>query len=75
MVLAIKLSTIIGIIYAIVQNSYLGIVRVGAGVDSPTIFGFIMVFFAFVASQYVSGGRAKEFIKGTSKNLIIAPKI
>jgi O-antigen ligase len=49
MVLAIKLSTIIGIIYAISQHSYLGIDRVEAGADSPTIFGFIMVFFAFVA--------------------------
>ena len=59
-------SIINAIIYAIIQNSYLGIIRVGAGVDSPTIFGFIMVFFAFVASQYVFGGRAKEFIKSLS---------
>ncbi|ABL02621.1 O-antigen polymerase [Candidatus Ruthia magnifica str. Cm (Calyptogena magnifica)] len=49
MVLAIKLSIIIGSIYAVYQNSYLGIDRVEAGADSPTIFGFIMVFFAFVA--------------------------
>lgn len=48
MLLAIKLSTIIGIIYAIVQSSYLGISRAEGGVDSATIFGFIMVFFAFV---------------------------
>lgn len=49
MLLAIKLSTIIGIIYIIYQHFYLGIYRIEGGADSSTIFGFIMVFFAFVA--------------------------
>ena len=44
-VLAIKLSVIVGTVYAI----YLGAVRAEVGSDSPTIFGFIMVFFGFIA--------------------------
>ena len=44
-VLAIKLSVIVGTVYAI----YLGAGRAEVGSDSPTIFGFIMVFFGFIA--------------------------
>ena len=44
-VLAIKLSVIVGTVYAI----YLGAERAEVGSDSPTIFGFIMVFFGFIA--------------------------
>jgi len=44
-VLAIKLSVIVGTVYAI----YLGAGRAEVESDSPTIFGFIMVFFGFIA--------------------------
>ncbi len=43
----IKLSIVIGTIFAIYQFHYLGFTRSEAGADSPTIFGFIMVIFAF----------------------------
>ena len=46
-VFAIKLSIIIGSVYAIYANSYPGY-RAQVGADSPTIFGFIMVFFGFI---------------------------
>lgn len=50
MLLAIKFSVVIGTIYAVYEHFYLGIGRVEAGADSPTIFGFIMVFFGFVTT-------------------------
>ena len=48
-VLAIKLSVIVGTVYAIYGNIYLGVGRAEVGADSATIFGFIMVFFGFIA--------------------------
>ena len=48
-VFAIKLSVIVATVYAIYGIYYLGIGRAEVGADSPTIFGFIMVFFGFVA--------------------------
>ena len=49
MVLVIKLSVLIGAVYAIYGNFYLGVERAEVGADSPTIFGFIMVFFGFIS--------------------------
>jgi len=49
MVLAIKLSVIVGGAHAIYEKFYLGVGRVESGGDSPTIFGFIMVIFAFIS--------------------------
>jgi O-antigen ligase len=46
-VFAIKLSVIVGSVYAI-HATYLGAGRVEVGADSPTIFGFIMAFFGFI---------------------------
>jgi len=46
-VFAIKLSAIVGSVYAIYSNSYSGY-RAEVGADSPTIFGFIMVLFGFI---------------------------
>ena len=48
-VLAIKLSVIVGTVYAIYGNFYLGAGRAEVGSDAPTIFGFIMVLFGFIA--------------------------
>ncbi|WP_217351061.1 O-antigen ligase [Candidatus Thioglobus sp. NP1] len=49
MVLVIKLSVLIGAVYAIYGNLYLGVERAEVGADSPTIFGFIMGFFGFIS--------------------------
>lgn len=44
-VLVIKLSVIVGTVYSIYQPA----TRAESGADAPTIFGFIMVLFAFIA--------------------------
>ena len=49
MVLVIKLSVLIGAVYAIYGNFYLEVVRAEVGADSPTIFGFIMLVFGFIS--------------------------
>ncbi len=46
-VFVVKLSIIIGSFYAIDRNTY-SFYRAEVGADSPTIFGFIMVFFGFI---------------------------
>jgi len=48
-VFAIKLSVIAAAVYAIYMQHILPEGRVEVGADSPTIFGFIMAFFGFVA--------------------------
>ena len=48
-VLVIKLSVIVGTVYAIYGNFYLGTQRAEIAADSPTIFSFIMVLFGFIA--------------------------
>jgi O-antigen ligase len=45
----IKVSIIIAFIYGIYQYFYLHIGRVEAGADSPTLFGIIMVIYAFAS--------------------------
>ncbi len=46
-ILAIKISVLIGFSYAIYQSYYLGLDRAEAGADASTIFAFIMIIFAF----------------------------